>query len=280
METIYQKQEEFLRKKFELRQLAHGYLFSGQDTQSILSFAKEFVALVNCLGDSLKKSCGECQNCRMIKSSNFPDLLTIKSSLSPSSLKNEKDMMEISIEQIRDAQLFLSYKSYYGNFKAVIIENAERMSLEAQHCFLKNLEEPKGKTLLFLISSKADLLLPTITSRCQQIKFLFHGQHESYGQKTLSHDLLSIIQGDLAEKFQYAKKTNLEGENFQDLLGVLRQYFRELLLINIGVVKGEAGKYSTIKLKKIIKLIEDIDHKTSLTNVNRKLALEILLMEI
>ena len=151
----YPKQWEFLKNKFEAGPtaggLAHAYLFSGQDEAGVKSFVQEFVALV-C---GLKKGVTQ-----------YIDLLVVKSENSDSSLKNEKDMMEIDIDQIRAVQQFLSYKSYYGGYKIVIIENAQRMNAQAQNCFLKSLEEPKGKTLIILQSANPEFLLPTIFSRC------------------------------------------------------------------------------------------------------------------
>src|SRR3989338_7537900 len=121
----YKKQFDFLRGKFEAGKLAHAYVLSGRDTASLKIFANDFVKLIGC---------------------KFPDVITVRSLDSKSSRENGKDMMEIKIEQIRDVQYFLTYKSYYGGFKTIVIEDAERMTTDAQDCFLKNLEEPKGQT--------------------------------------------------------------------------------------------------------------------------------------
>ena len=155
----HQKQWEFLKNKFEANQLSHSYIFSGPKEADILAFAKEFVKSLNCLKPNIKqKTCRECQNCILIERGSFPDLLAVKSENSESSIENKKDMMEIDIGQIRQVNNFLSYKSYYGGWKSVIIENAERMNAQAQQSFLKTLEEPKGKTLIILASSKSETL--------------------------------------------------------------------------------------------------------------------------
>lgn len=270
----YQKQWEFLKNKFKFIQLGHAYLLSGKDTESIQSFAKDFVKYVNC--NEINKSCGGCYNCNMIERESFPDLIVVKSQQSDSSLKNEKDMMNIEIEQIREVQNFLALKSFYGSFKAVIIEHSERMTREAQNCFLKNLEEPKGKTLILLISSMPEMLLPTIASRCEEIKFL--GQNNETVE--LPKELSNIIHLDLAEKFKYVKNTNLDDDNFHRVLNGLQRYFRNLLLVKIGVIKGEVHHYSALKLKKIIELIENISYQSNTGNINNKLALEIVLIEL
>ena len=293
MEIKYQKQWEFLKGKFETGQLAHAYLLSGTKETEKEVFAKEFVKFINCLYSNShgRENCSVdekkeiCQNCKMINSGSFPDLLTVTSGNSESSLKNEKDMMEIGVGQIRSAQKFLSYKSYYGAYKTVIVEDAERMTLEAQNCFLKSLEEPKGKTIIFLLTSKPDLLLPTIFSRCQQIKLFSTEKYEiSPEEKIVMQDLLKIINSDLAEKFKYAKSVNLEEGNFNKVLNILQRYFRQLLLIKIGVISKnqvvEIKDFTIGQIKKVLELIENLIYQADKTNTNKKLALEILLMEI
>lgn len=290
----YQKQREFLKNNFKAENLAHAFLFSGQDIDSIESFTKDFIKLVNCVYSyshgrenlSIKeKPCGECQNCRMIEGESFPDLLVVRSRDSKSSKDNEKDMMEISVEQIREVQNFLSYKSYYGNFKTIIIENAERMTTQAQNCFLKSLEEPKGKTIIFLVSAKSDFLLPTIFSRCQHVKFFFKNSDEfSESEQKVLDGFKKIMSSDLAEKFNYAKNTYLEEGNFSKILVILQKYFRNLLLVKIGVFKKskitEEETFTMDKVRKILEMIENLNYQASVHNINQKLALEILLLEL
>jgi len=292
--TPYQKQWEFLKGKFEAGQLSHAYLFFGQEGIGKKEFAKEFVKQLNCSYSKLRDCAdlsmveggrGDCQNCKLIEKEQFPDLLTVKSMSSESSVKNEKDMMEIDVGQIREVNNFLSYKSYYGGHKAIIIDNAERMNREAQHSFLKTLEEPKGKTVIFLISSKPEALLPTIFSRCQTVAFFPIKQYApSEVEQKLLQELLPVIHGELAIKFQYVKKTNPESATVVSILKVLQRYFRNMLLAKVGVVSlkapHEEGNYPVEKIKKIMRLIETLHMQLSATNTNPKLALEILLLEL
>jgi len=290
----------FLKDKLEIGKLGHAYLLSGRDIESVQIFAKDFVKFINCTSlnfnscenkDKDKKHCGECQNCKMIDRGVFPDFKVIKSENSKSSVENEKDMMSIDIGQIREVQSFLALKSFYGGFsaeggsahggKAVIIENADRMTTEAQNCLLKSLEEPKGRTIIFLISSKKELLLNTISSRCQEIKFIDYLSNLEVDEEL--NNLLKVIDLDLAEKFRYAKSVNLEGDNFNRILNKLQRYFRDLILIEIGVITNSQFKKegrSVKKLKKIIELIDNIEYQSNIYNINNKLALEVILMEI
>jgi len=261
MSKIYQKQWNFLKNKLEAGNLAHAYIFSGSDIANIKQFAEELISLV----------CNAKLNIQQ-----YPDVLMVGSKNSSSSIKNEKDMMEIDIGQIRNVQSFLSYTSYYGGYKVVMIEHAERMNIEAQHCFLKSLEEPKGKTLIILLCDKPDMVLPTISSRCQTITFFTKNLRDIQ----LPKELESVIHADLAEKFKYAKGVNLEGDYFNQILDGLQQYFRNMLLGKIGVTKVAENNYSIEKLQKIITLLQTLSYQAKIYNINKKLALELLLLEL
>jgi len=237
----HKKQWEFLKKKLDVDQLSHAYLFTGEEGIGKKLFAKEFAELAGC---------------------KFPDLMTVKEQ----NRKDEKfgDGGEIKISQIREVQNFLSYKSYNGLYKTVIIDDAEKMNQEAQSCFLKTLEEPKGKTLLFLITSKPDMILPTIFSRCQQVKF-FRSKDLPVNKEKLAREqeILPVLNEDLAKKFKYVKGVDWEKQSLVETIYVLQKYLRKDL----------------IKNKKILELTEDLNKKLLFTNVNQRLALEILLME-
>jgi DNA polymerase-3 subunit delta' len=249
---------------------------SGPEGIGKKAFAKEFIQLMSASVTGAEFA---------IENEQYPDLLIITSAHSESSVKNEKDMMEINVAQMRQVNQFLSYKSYYGGHKAVIIENAERMNTEAQNCFLKTLEEPKGNTVIFLLSSKPELLLPTIFSRCQVVTFLAKHQDQvaTIQEQKVLQELLPIIRGELALKFQYTKKVNLEGNNLQNMLKVLQRYFRSMLLARLDVSSSlpqNSIVYDVPKLKNIIRLIEDLHRQLLTANINTRLALEVLLLEL
>lgn len=79
------------------------------------------------------------------------------------------DESAISIDTIREAKRFLSLSPLHGARKVLIIDDAWRMTEEAQNALLKVLEEPNASSHIFLVTPHADALLPTITSRCHTI---------------------------------------------------------------------------------------------------------------
>ncbi len=246
----HQKQWEFLENKFKANQLSHAYLFSGQEGIELKKFANEFVKLINGNTEAFNLA---------IEKEQFPDLMVVRSINSKSSVDNEKDMMEIDVTQIRAVNNFLSLKSYYGGHKVVIIEYADRMNTDSADSFLKNLEEPKGKTLIILLSTKSATLLPTIFSRCQMVTF--SGVHH---ESQMPENLKNILEAELSEKFKYAKAVNLDGGNFENILYALQNYWRK-----------DISKY-----KHVLRLALDLERQAQISNINKKLALEILLIEL
>jgi len=238
----HKKQWEFLKNSFEANQLSHAYLFIGRDNLGKRDFAKNFTEFIGC---------------------KFPDLMIVES----------EAQKEIPIIKIREVQNFLAYKAYNGGYKAVIVDNAHLMNQEAQSCFLKTLEEPKGNTLIILISSKHDMLLPTIFSRCQAIKFSgrpVQTKQQIDNENKILQDFIKVASANLSEKFKYVKSLDLESKTAGQIILVMQKYFREKLL---------ADPYDK-KAKNFLNLSEEISSKLLFTNANPKLALEILLMEI
>lgn len=236
---IHKKQWEFLKRKFGQDQLSHAYLFSGIKNLGKMRFAKEFAEFIGC---------------------KFPDLMVIDS-----------EGAEISIAKIRDIQNFLAYKSYNTGFKTVIVRQAHLMNQEAQNCFLKTLEEPKGKTLIILISSKPEMLLPTISSRCQPLKFFGKPEitaEEKEEENKILKEITAIMNADLSEKFKYAKSLDFEKQSLGQILEVLEKYFRGQML------------EGSLNSRRVLQLIGEINHKITTTNASPKLALEVLLMQI
>lgn len=78
----------------------------------------------------------------------------------------------IGIDEIRHIQGFLKLKTTGGQpiRRAVIVENSQTMTVEAQNAFLKILEEPPKDTIIILTVKDEKTLLPTVTSRCQIIR--------------------------------------------------------------------------------------------------------------
>ncbi|MEQ9619202.1 MAG: DNA polymerase III subunit delta' [Deltaproteobacteria bacterium] len=143
--------------------VSHAYLFSGPGGVGKRLLAIEFAKLLNCVGAGAEKGglC-ECGACRKINKGIHPDVITVQFA----GAKN------IKVDQIREEveeKLFL--KPFEGTFKVVIVDDSERMNNSAQNAFLKTLEEPPSESVIILVTSHPNSLLPTIRSRCQSLGF-------------------------------------------------------------------------------------------------------------
>ena len=156
-------QKKILLRAARENMASHSYLFAGPDGIGKKMIAIEFAKLLNC-GEALQGSGGrcECPSCRKIDKGIHPDVALVEFT----GVKN------IKVDQVRDEiedRLYL--RPFEGRFKVVIVDESERMSHSAQSAFLKTLEEPPPDSLIILVSSRPDSLLPTLRSRCQIIEF-------------------------------------------------------------------------------------------------------------
>ena len=85
--------------------------------------------------------------------------------------KTGKTKRNIDIEQIRNLRAVLARRSFLGGYKTAIIDKADKMNSSSANGLLKTLEEPKDKTIVFLLTKDEKLLPQTIQSRCQMIYF-------------------------------------------------------------------------------------------------------------
>jgi len=245
----HQKQWEFLKKSAELGRLPHALLFYGQKGLGKKALAIEFSKF-------------------LIKEISPPDFILI-----------EPEGKEIQIKQIRNLIQGLSFKPYLADFKIAVINKAHLMSQESQNCFLKFLEEPTDKTYLILITEYPAMLLPTILSRVQKLRFFPANGFKIEDNKDLISDLVKMSESDLASRFQYAK--NVPAENLKETLDTWLRYFRKIFINRLtGQETKDFSQYSLSKLKDIIRRIQSTKFLISTTNTNPRLALEILLMEM
>ena len=200
--------DKYLENSLKTSSLSNGYIFYGPEGVGKKQTAFKFIKGI-LKQHSLNKNIEN-----KISINNHPDLFLIK----PKDLnkvqisKNaEKEYSEnnnleiIKIEQVRKIKVFLSQKSMDSEKKIVFIDNAHLLNEAASNCLLKTLEEPNNG-IFILITPRLNLLLDTIRSRCQLVKF-----------KSFSKDQIEIfLQNNLDSEISSINK-NL---NFQDLVNL------------------------------------------------------------
>jgi len=163
----------FLKNIIKNKSLANGYIFYGAEGLGKKHTALQFIKEI------FKQSSPSKNIEERITNNNHPDFLIIE----PESLlatkksgsfdleKTTKSGSEIiKIAQIRNIETFLSQKSINSEKKIVLIIDAHLLNEAASNCLLKTLEEPSNG-IFILLTSKLNLLLDTIISRCQIVRF-------------------------------------------------------------------------------------------------------------
>jgi DNA polymerase-3 subunit delta' len=157
----HQRILEHLRSALRNGRLHHAYLFLGPDGVGKRTVAMALAKAIHC-AEKEHDYCGGCVNCARISDGNHPDVRVIQPLA---------DKKEISIQQIRELERELNYRSFTGKRKIAIIDPATLLNTAAQNALLKTLEEPPADSLMILIAANGGGLLPTVRSRCLRLSF-------------------------------------------------------------------------------------------------------------
>ncbi|MBJ6361301.1 DNA polymerase III subunit delta' [Paenibacillus sp. GCM10012307] len=148
-----------LQQALQRNSVSHAYLFSGPLGTGRRAAAMAFAKALFC-EEQGSDACGNCLSCRKFEHGNQPNLLHIA-----------PDGATIKIDQIRQLQRELSYRSQGEGRKVYIMEGAEKLTVQAANSMLKFLEEPASPVVALLLTDNGQAVLPTIRSRTQLVPF-------------------------------------------------------------------------------------------------------------
>lgn len=134
---------------------SHAYIIEGRAGSGRHTLALSISAALSCLSKG-EIPCGTCKNCQKILSGKSPDTVT---------LGLENDKVTIGVESIRRIKEDMALAPNDLDVKVYIIEDADKMTVQAQNAFLLSLEEPPSYVVFFLICENSNLLLETVRSR-------------------------------------------------------------------------------------------------------------------
>jgi len=155
--------------------LGTSYLFIGQDA----SLVNDIIKLISCPQEA--GPCSSCWDCKRIDDRKHPDIFTIA-----------PDGFSIKISSIREGIRFFSLKGYRLAKKIMIIKDAQALTPAAANAFLKTLEEPPKNSLIIILTSKLEGILPTIISRCRKIFLPFSVQDAA---ADIDQDVIEFLRG-------------------------------------------------------------------------------------
>ncbi|MBN2087038.1 DNA polymerase III subunit [Candidatus Peregrinibacteria bacterium] len=293
----HQKQLVQLEKEIQDKNIVHAYLFSGPKDVGKFRIARMFANILQCPNDF----CHNCDDCKLIQSGAHPDTIVMAD-------KGET----IKIDQVREL-IHKTNLTSQGKRRIILIENIERMPIEAQNSFLKILEEPPGDTVFILTSTQVNQVLPTTKSRTR--RYFFHNIEDSvikqyleekYGSNSDIEEIIQIAQGrpgfainlmnkpvllteqrnvynqidfflkknDIARKFMLVDELDKDSKQMEVFFDAFSRYLRKQLYVYLS--EKDNSLKSRYSLKEIVELFESLEKTRYLIdrNTNKKLALE------
>lgn len=235
-----------LQNAITMDKVSHAYIINGPDKSGKMMLAEAFAQTLQCEkleetiaaagGDgSAVEPCMECHSCKQAVGRNQPDIIYVK---------HEKPNT-ISVDDIRtQVNNDIVIKPYSSKHKIYIIDEAEKMNVQAQNALLKTIEEPPAYAVIILLTTNADTFLPTILSRCVTLnikavadekikKFLM----SKYQVPDYQADIcVAFAQGNVGKAIQLASS-----EDFNELKASALQLMKRLKDIDLYEM-GEAIK--------------------------------------
>lgn len=191
----------------------------------------------------------------------------------------------IKVDDVREVLADVGLKPFEARMKGIIIEPAEHLGIEGANALLKTLEEPPSSTVIVLISHRPKLLLPTIVSRCQLIRFSAdedsrfsgHGINASHPEvesaeirdaHVMRLEIVALLNSNdpalLARKY-----FDSEGwEVLPEVLVIVESIIRDIMALRLGCdkVMNESLRQTPIRYAGM----EEIENITSLISTMRR----------
>ena len=291
------RQLEQLENEIAEGNVTHAYLFSGPKDVGKFRVARVFANIIQCPNNF----CRTCKDCKLIQKGNHPDVIVMAD-------RGET----IRIDDVRDL-IHKTNLTSQGKYRVILIENVERMPIEAQNSFLKTLEEPAGNTIFIMTTTHPNQVLPTIKSRVRQYYFfnieekaLVSALKEKFGENSDMGEIIQIAQGrpglainlmqkpitlneqrnlynqidlflkknDLNSKFIFVEVLDKDPKQLELFFDAFFRYLRKLCYEYL--TQADHPLKSRYSLRDIADLFESLEKTRYLIdgNINKKLALE------
>ncbi len=140
-------------------------IFSGPPAGGMREMAVAVAQALNCPARATEEdgvdACGVCAVCARIARGVHPDVIVVAPAENGS----------IKVDQIRDVIDRAGFRPFEGRRRVVIVDDADTMMAASQNALLKTLEEPPPSSAFILVTTRPDMLLPTVHSRCPRLRF-------------------------------------------------------------------------------------------------------------
>ena len=175
--TGNERVKQLLRRMLGSGRVPGALLFSGEEGVGKKLFAIEIAKALNCRAPQGVEGCGKCPACARMSRFNLPQ------SENPDDWKQiiwtdhgDVGMVVapkrlLLVDQMRHIEIEANFRPFEGKARVFIVDEADKLNDQSANALLKTLEEPPPTSHLILITSRPAMLLPTIRSRCQAIRF-------------------------------------------------------------------------------------------------------------
>ncbi|MBQ9765425.1 MAG: DNA polymerase III subunit delta [Lachnospiraceae bacterium] len=155
----HEKVIQYFQNAIAHNKLAHSYIIAGEKGSGKKMLTRLLVKTLQCEKEGIEP-CGECRSCIQADAGSHPDIKWIE---------HEKPAT-IGASDVREQLVGdICIKPYSGKYKIYIIDEAEKLTPQAQNALLKTIEEPPEYGIILFLATNSSFFLPTITSRCLEI---------------------------------------------------------------------------------------------------------------
>ena len=173
-----------LKQSISSGHISHFYLISGPEGSGKRTLARLLAAAMLCKEPD--KPCMRCVSCRKVLSGSHPDFITV----------DDPEKKTVPVDLIRQARSDMYIQPNEADRKIYLFPRAQDMGLPGQNALLKVLEEPPQYGVFLLLTDNPNKLLPTVRSRCRELKL-----------QPLPED---ILLGQLKKEFPDAQQEDLQ----------------------------------------------------------------------
>lgn len=287
-----------LARAIEQDRVAHAYIFHGPDGVGKRAVALALAGALQCTEFQDGDACGKCNGCHKAGKGLHPDIHVLMPTTTDVDLHDVSARLQLlaqdpyervdfqhrptldgsrsssnkqifySVEHI-NAQLrrAMSFHRAEGLYRVAVLLDVDRMRSDAANAFLKLLEEPGDRTVFILITNRIDHLLPTVISRCQQVRFLALS-NETIEKAMLARNVEPGIAAMLSRMADGSISRALELFENQELLQT-REKVLEFLRLSyqgkgdrvvsaIDSMIGQGREYVKFQLQVIMGLLRDL----------------------
>ncbi|MDQ4045318.1 MAG: hypothetical protein M3173_07710, partial [Chloroflexota bacterium] len=151
----------------------HAYLLTGPHHIGKLHVARRFAASLLCQStERPDEFCGNCSTCRRVLKGVHPDVTRFDLEWQANQDEGSSKNLSLNIKTVREIGRHVSLRPAESDWRVVLVDDVETMQESAQEAFLKTLEEPPSYVVLLMLATDAELLLPTILSRCAVVSMV------------------------------------------------------------------------------------------------------------